>query len=127
MPSPLPLSAPGTSKYFGFLTYRRLSSSGRRSNPVVSAPYGSGVALHGTLQDLLCTGMHHPIEVVAVNPVEIQRHQCCRDSTNGLFGERNMIRNTAHEREGLPVQIHDGYVCRTHDALAFSARRPMQH
>src|SRR5258705_6168563 len=38
-----------------------------------------------------------------------------------------MVRNAAHEREGLPVQVHDGYVCRAHDAFTLSSRCPMQH
>src|SRR5258708_13165746 len=71
--------------------------------------------------------MHHPLEVVAVDAVESQRHQCRPDCTNGLFGKGDMVRNAAHEREGLPVEVHNRYVCRAHDAFALSSPCPMQH
>src|SRR6266478_3190545 len=71
--------------------------------------------------------MHHPLEVVAIDPIESQRHQCGPDGTDGPFGKGDMVRNAAHEREGLPVQVHDGYVCRAHDAFTLSSRCPMQH
>jgi hypothetical protein len=43
-----------------------------RSGPVVSATDGRSVALHRTLQDLFRAGMHHPLEMVAVDPIESQ-------------------------------------------------------
>jgi hypothetical protein len=77
----------------------------------------AGVALHRTLQDLFRTGMHHPLEVVTVDQIESQRHQCGPDGTDGLFEKGDMVRNAAHEREGLPVQVYNGNVCRAHDAF----------
>ena len=38
-----------------------------------------------------------------------------------------MVWNTAHEREGLPVQVHDGYICGAHDTFSLSSPCPMQH
>lgn len=45
------------------------------SSPVVSATDSRSVALHRTLRDLLRAGMHHPLEVVAVDPIESQWHR----------------------------------------------------
>ena len=45
---------------------------------------------------------------MAVDPIERQRHQRRRDGTNALFGKRDKVRNAAHERERLTVQVDDG-------------------
>src|SRR6185437_16464289 len=71
--------------------------------------------------------MDHPLEVVAVDPIERERCQRCTDGTNSLFGEGYKVRNTAHEGEGLAVQVRYGHVGRAHHAFAAGPRRPMQH
>src|SRR6185295_13753685 len=69
-----------------------------RSTEVANPPYSSAIigaadrrdiALHRTRQVLLRARMHHPLEMVAVDPVERQRHQRRRDGANALFGKRD--------------------------------------
>src|SRR4051812_14725959 len=71
--------------------------------------------------------MDHPFEVMAVYPVEREPHERLADGTDALFGKGDKVRNAAHEREGLAVQVRDRHVGRAHHALALSSRRPMQH
>src|SRR3954463_8428349 len=97
------------------------------SRAIIRAADRRNIALHRTRQVLLRVRFHHPLEVVAVDAVERQRKQRRRDGTNAVFGKRDEVRNAAHEREGLAVQVYDGDVRRAHHALAAGARRPMQH
>ena len=97
------------------------------SRPIIGTTDSSNVALHGVLQDLLGARMDHPLEVVAVDPIERERHQRRPDGTDGPFGKGDKVRNAAHEREGLTVQVRDSDVRRAHHAFALGSRRPMQH
>jgi hypothetical protein len=66
--------------------------------------------------------MHHPLEVVTVDAIESQRHQCRPDGTNGLFGKGEWFGMLRMNAKGLPVQVHNRYTllgAETGDLAAF--------
>ena len=46
------------------------------SRPIIGATDRSNVALHGSLQYLLGARFDDPFPVVAIDPIECERHQC---------------------------------------------------
>src|SRR5579871_85128 len=97
------------------------------SCPIIGATDRSNVSLYGALQDLLGARIDHALPVVAVHAIEREGHQRSTDRTNGLFGKRDEVRNAAHEREGLAIQVRDGHVGRAHRSLAPRSGRPVKH
>src|SRR4051812_30781628 len=78
-------------KMVGTAQERLLPTLRTPSPAIIGATDSRNIALHGIRQVLLRTRMHHPLEVMAVDPIERQRHQRRRDGANARFGKRNKV------------------------------------